>query len=180
MAAGRPILNDGPGGATMTNSDAGTLPQGDLRLLESETAQRLLTSTEVAHLAYTALDGTPRVIPMGFHWTGEELVLGAFRPSHKLSALRANPHVAISIDIAGTAPEVLLLRGQASVTDVDGVAPEYALAQRRYFGEEVEAYLAYLEQIEPAMARIAVRPTWVGVIDFQTRFPEMMPDALRG
>jgi hypothetical protein len=31
---------------------------------------------------------------------------------------------------------VLLLRGRAEVTDVTGVAPEYAQAARRYLGEE--------------------------------------------
>src|SRR6185312_10018076 len=34
-----------------------TIEQGDLRLLESETAQRLLASTTPARIAYTALDG---------------------------------------------------------------------------------------------------------------------------
>lgn len=43
------------------------LPQGDRRLLESEMAQRLLTSTIPARLAYLALDGTPRVLPTWFH-----------------------------------------------------------------------------------------------------------------
>jgi len=42
------------------------LVQGDVALLEHETAQRLLGSTELARLAYTALDGTPRVLPMLF------------------------------------------------------------------------------------------------------------------
>ena len=50
------------------------LPQGDLRLLESEAAKRLLASTVPARLAYVAADGTPRVLPTWFHWTGEELV----------------------------------------------------------------------------------------------------------
>ena len=28
-------------------------------------------------------------------------------------------------------------------------------------------------------ASIAVRPTWVGVLDFQTRFPNALPERLR-
>ncbi len=35
-------------------------------------AQELLASTSAAHLAYTAKDGTPRVIPVGYFWTGAE------------------------------------------------------------------------------------------------------------
>jgi hypothetical protein len=55
------------------------------------------------------------------------------------------------------------------------VVPEYALAARRYMGEEAAAgYLAQIDQPGTRMARIAVRPTWVGVIDFQTRLPRAL------
>jgi hypothetical protein len=44
--------------------------------------------------------------------------------------------------------------------------------QRRYLGEEqAAANLAALDRPETRMARIAIRPAWVGVLDFQTRFP---------
>jgi hypothetical protein len=159
-----------------------TLPQGDLRLLESDIATRLLTSTVPARLAYTSLDGTPRVVPTWFHWTGEELVMGAFFSAphvrhavSRLHALRANPAVAITIDTEGFPPEVLSIRGQASVTEVDGVVAEYALAARRYLGEEQgAAYLGHIDDPATRMARISVRPTWVGVIDFQRRLPSAL------
>jgi nitroimidazol reductase NimA-like FMN-containing flavoprotein (pyridoxamine 5'-phosphate oxidase superfamily) len=35
-------------------------------------AQELLESSSAAHLAYIGTDGTPRVIPVGFWWTGEQ------------------------------------------------------------------------------------------------------------
>jgi hypothetical protein len=50
-------------------------PQGDVRLLQTDVAQRLLTSTELARVAYVATDGTPRVFPMLFHWTGDDRFL---------------------------------------------------------------------------------------------------------
>jgi hypothetical protein len=34
--------------------------------------------------------------------------------------------------------------------------------------------LAQIDQPVTTMARIAVRPTWVGVLDFQERMPEVM------
>jgi Pyridoxamine 5'-phosphate oxidase len=148
------------------------LPQGDLRLLESDVARRLLASTLPARLAYNWTDGTPRVVPIWFHWTGEELVMGTFAAAPKLAALRANPDVAISIDTDTYPPELLSVRGRATVTEVAGAVPEYALAARRYMSEEAAA--AYIGQIDhpgTRMARIAVRPTWVGLIDFQTRLP---------
>jgi hypothetical protein len=156
-----------------------TLPQGDLRLLRSEIAERLLTSTIPARFAYVARDGTPRVVPTWFHWTGDELVMPTFlaaphvrHAAARVCALRANPEVAVTIDTETFPPEVLLVRGRVSVTEVDGVPPEYALAARRYLGEETAAgYLAMLDQPVTRMARIAVRPSWVGLIDFQARMP---------
>ena len=55
-----------------------TLPQGDLRLLDTPVAVRLLASATPARLAYVAEDGTPRVVPTWFHWNGEELVMPTF------------------------------------------------------------------------------------------------------
>ena len=157
-----------------SNSQNGflALPQGHLELLGSEVAQRLLRSTELARVAYVAADGTPRVFPMLFHWTGSEIVLCTFAGARKIAALRARPDVAITIDAATTPPEVLLIRGRAAVTEVDGIVPEYRLAHQRYAGpEQGAANVAAVDQPGTKMARIAVRPSWVGVLDFQTRLP---------
>lgn len=161
------------------------LPQGDRQLLESEIAQRLLASTIPARLAYLAEDGTPRVLPTWFHWTDEELVMATFiaaphmrRPAARLKALRANPNVAVTIDTEDFPPQVLLLRGQVAITETPGIVPEYALAAQRYIGKEAAAaYLAQFEQTGVTMARIALQPAWVGMIDFETRLPNNMAGA---
>jgi hypothetical protein len=165
--------NDADSGA------ATALPQGDLRLLESDVAKRLLASNLPARLAYVSPDGTPRIVPTWFHWTGVDLVMPTFisaphvrHAAGRLRALRANPEIAVSIDTEGFPPEVLSIRGTASVTEVDGVAPEYALAAHRYLGADAAVpYLASLDHPSTRMARIVVRPSWVGVLDFQTRLP---------
>lgn len=155
-----------------TTLDVMSLPQGDVRLLTSPVAQQLLASSELARVAYVASDGTPRVFPMLFHWTGSELVLATFAGARKITALRARPDAAVTIDTASTPPESLLIRGRATVTDVEGVVPEYVLAQRRYAGpEQGDTNIAAIDQPGVRMARIAIRPTWVGVLDFQTRLP---------
>ncbi|MEU5875900.1 pyridoxamine 5'-phosphate oxidase family protein [Spirillospora sp. NPDC047279] len=152
-------------------ADPMPLPQGDLRLLETDVAQQLLHSTELARVAYVAKNGTPRVFPMLFHWTGSEVVLSTFG-GLKVNALRARPDIAITIDAPTTPPAALLIRGRAEVTDVDGIVDEYVLAQRRYAGEEQgTANIAAVDRPGTTMFRIAVRPTWVGVLDFVTRFP---------
>jgi hypothetical protein len=157
---------------TEVTRDPMALPQGDVGLLDSDVATRLLASTELARVAYVAADGTPRVFPMLFHWTGAEVVMSTFAGARKIAALRARPDVAITIDRPSTPPEALLIRGRAAVTDVEGIVPEYALAQHRYAGPEQAAVnLAAVDHPGTRMARIAVRPTWVGVLDFQTRLP---------
>ncbi|MCP2322970.1 UDP-N-acetyl-D-mannosaminuronic acid transferase (WecB/TagA/CpsF family) [Hamadaea flava] len=148
------------------------LKQGDLRLLETDLARRLLGSTELARVAYVAKDGTPRVFPVMFHWTGDELVFGTFAGSAKIAALRTRPAVALTIDTAGPPPEVLLLRGQATVTDVDGILPEYAAAHHHYYGPEQGARnIADVAQSGRKMVRVGLVPDWVGTLDFVSRFP---------
>ncbi|MGW4498996.1 pyridoxamine 5'-phosphate oxidase family protein [Micromonospora sp. NPDC004336] len=148
------------------------LPQGDVRLLDHPVARRLLASPELARVAYVAPDDTPRVLPMLFHFTGDEVVFCTFAGAHKISHLRARPQVAVTIDTTATPPQVLLLRGPVTVTDVDGLAPEYLAAHHRHGGQEqVDAVLAETDGQPVRMARIGLRPTWVGVLDFTTRFP---------
>jgi hypothetical protein len=87
-------------------------------------------------------------------------------------ALQANPKVALTIDGESWPYKVLLLRGQMQVEIVEGVPAEYAAAAPRYFGEELgEAWVAQVGQLLSHMGRITVRPDWVSIIDFQTRFP---------
>lgn len=150
-----------------------TTAQGSLDLLTTDVARRLLDSTEPARLAYTAIDGTPRVLPMWFLWREPELVCATFAGSHKVAALRARPDVAVTIDTIGPPPDVLLLRGQVELTEVDGVLPEYAEMQVRYLGAEVAAAArAQVDRPGVRMVRIGLRPTWVGALDFRTRFPQ--------
>src|SRR4051794_2691602 len=119
-------------------------PRGDLSLLEHPVAQRLLQSTIPARVAYIALDGTPRVVPMLFHWTGEEVVLSCWPDDPKASAIRSHPAVAVTIDAETPPFAVLQIRGTASTTIVDGVAPEMVATSTRYMGPD--AGQAFVEQ----------------------------------
>ena len=66
-----------------------------------------------------------------------------------------------------------MVRGSASVELLDDVVPEYALAATQYFGAEPGAAWVNALRGKP-MARIAVTPGWVGILDFQTRFPSAL------
>ena len=66
--------------------------------MDDPVARRLLSSANPARLAYVAPDGTPRVVPVAFHWNDRTIVIGTVPTSPKVSALKANPAVALTID----------------------------------------------------------------------------------
>jgi hypothetical protein len=149
--------------------------QGDVALLKDPVAKQLLSSTVPARLAYCWLDGSPRVVPIWFHWNGEELVFVSPPKAPKLKALRKNTKVAITIDDNAWPHKVLLVRGTAKVEMVKGIAAEYAASAKRYFGEEQgKAWVEQVGSMVSEMGRVAVRPEWVGILDFQTRFPSAL------
>ena len=150
--------------------------QGDLSLLQHPAAQELLQSRIPARLAYVWTDGTPRVVPIWFHWNGDEFVMGTPTKAPKLKALSKNPKVALTIDGDVFPHKVLLIRGTARLKNVEGVVPEYAAAAERYFGrEQGKAWVTQMGQMVSSMVRVSVRPEWVGLLDFQTRFPSALP-----
>lgn len=150
--------------------------QGDLSLLQHPAAQELLQSRIPARLAYVWTDGTPRVVPIWFHWNGDEFVMGTPTKAPKLKALSKNPKVALTIDGDVFPHKVLLMRGTARLKNVEGVVPEYAAAAERYFGrEQGKAWVTQMGQMVSSMVRVSVRPEWVGLLDFQTRFPSALP-----
>ncbi len=153
--------------------------QGDVSLLDDPVAQTLLHSTNLARLAYVWRDGTPRVVPIWFHWTGKEIVMGTPSKAPKLKVLRNNSAAAVTIDSSTWPYKVLEVRGKIHVQTVQGVVPEYAAAAERYFGtEQGRAWVGQARQMFSEMVRISIRPEWVAVIDFEKRFPSAIEAAM--
>src|SRR5258708_14456208 len=161
-----------------------TLRQGDLGLLESDVARRLLSSRIPARFAYIATDGTPRVLATWFRWTGEVLAMPTFlaaphvrHAAGRIQALRANPVAAVTIDTETFPPEVLTIRGRVEISEAEGIPAEYASAARRYLGDEApRAYLSPTHQPVTRMATNHLHPPWRG----RTTFPSRPPSALCG
>ena len=150
--------------------------QGDLGLLQHPAAKELLASTIPARLAYIATDGTPRVVPIWFHWNGRDFIMGTPPKAPKLKALARNPRISLTIDDNVFPHKVLLVRGTARLETVEGIVPEYAMAAERYFGpEQGKAWVAQLGQMISSMVRVTITPDWIGLLDFQTRFPSALP-----
>src|SRR5436309_12890821 len=88
-----------------------------------------------------------------FHWTGEVLAMPTFlaaphvrHAAGRIRALRTRPDVAVTIDTETFPPEVLTLRGRVTISEVEGIPPEYAAAAHRYLGDD--AARAYLTEID--------------------------------
>lgn len=138
-------------------------------LAELADARGLLDATSAAHLAYTGRDGTPRVVPVGYFWTGEEFVVSTADTAPKVAALLARPDVALAIDGGGTplSAQSLTVRGRADVRILDGLVPEYVAAARRSMdARAVEEFERNCRAMYERMARIAVVPAWARFHDF--------------
>ena len=149
---------------------------GGRELLEDPLAQALLASKVPARLAYSWTDGSPRVVPIWFHWDEEEVVFASFISSPKAKAITDGDPLAVTVDTDDFPHQVLILRGPASVRIVDGIVDEYAAAARRYFGDEQGA--AWIDGIPDGatMVRIGLRPEHVTILDFQSRFPSALSE----
>jgi PPOX class probable F420-dependent enzyme len=148
--------------------------------LSHEGARELLASTAAAHLAYVAKDGTPRVIPVGFYWTGEEFVVSTATTSPKLAALSQRPDVSLAIDTGDTPDQArsLSIRGRAEVTIVDGLVPEYLAAARETMDADAAAeFERTCREMYDQQARIGIRPRWARFYDFGTgRMPQFLQE----
>jgi nitroimidazol reductase NimA-like FMN-containing flavoprotein (pyridoxamine 5'-phosphate oxidase superfamily) len=100
--------------------------QGSVELLQHPASKKLLQSKIPARLAYVWTDGTPRVVPIWFHWNEREFVLGTPSKAPKLKALAKNPKVALTIDDNTFPHKVLLVRGIARLQPVNGPLTQYS------------------------------------------------------
>jgi hypothetical protein len=95
--------------------------------------------------------------------------------------LPTNSKVALTIDRNEFPYHALLIRGTAHVETVEGVTPEYAACAQRYFGaEQGREWVEGVRQMSPQMTRITVQPEWVGILDFERRFPSAIEAAMSG
>ncbi|NNG41201.1 pyridoxamine 5-phosphate oxidase [Flexivirga sp. ID2601S] len=140
-----------------------------------------LLARDIARLAYVAVDGTPRCIPIAFAWNGSTLVLCTSTNAPKLPSLRRNPQVALTIDTEVHPPKILLIRGTVELDLVDGIPEEYLQINGSYrmSDEQRVEWEAEVRSLYPAMVRIVVTPTWAKLIDFEHTLPSAVEELVR-
>ncbi len=142
---------------------------------------RELLARDLTRLAYTALDGTPRSIPIAFTWNGSRIVLCTSTNAPKLPALRRNPAVALTIDTEVHPPKILLIRGTVELDVVDGIPEEYLQFNGTYrmTPEQRAEWEAGVRSLYDGMVRIVITPTWAKLIDFETTLPSAVEELVR-
>jgi len=132
-------------------------------------AQRMLKNSPLLRLGYNGTDGTPRVIPIGYFWTGSEVVICTATTAPKVRALAQRPKVALSIDEGATPQDskAILIRGAAVLETVDGVPEEYIAGARKVMApEQIPAFEEACAQMYEQMVRITITPAWARFFDF--------------
>jgi hypothetical protein len=162
------------------NQEITVQPNEISEVLNRPMSQELL-ARDLTRLAYVAKDGTPRTIPIGFTWNGSQLVMCTAKNAPKLTALRHNPAVALTIDTEVHPPKILLIRGRAELDVVDGIPDEYLEMNGSYemTPEQRVEWEAEVRSLYPAMVRIVVTPTWAKLIDFHETLPSAVEELVR-
>jgi hypothetical protein len=150
-----------------------------MNVLRDPLAQELLHSPLLTRLGYNGLDGSPRVVPIGYLWNGTSFIMCTAATAPKVRALTANPKVAMTIDTDTQPPHTLLVRGTASIEIVDGVPDEYLEASRKALPpEQWSAFEDQVRSVYPQMARITIQPEWAKLLDFETRLPSAVEELI--
>ncbi len=158
-----------------------TMTETELETLFADpVAQELLAASIPARLAYTGVDGSPRVVPVGSWWTGRQLEIATIPRSAKVTALQRDPRVAVTIDTDGLPPKVLLMRGTAELEEVPGVPDGYVEMGRKYAGPEAASeWERGVRELYDSMTLIRITPTWAKILDFESRIPSAVEELVR-
>lgn len=85
-----------------------------LRSPLSPNVELLLDSAIPARLAWVDGKGHPRVVPIWFHWTGEQLAVATFAGARKLDEITSGTVVAVTIDSQTFPYRGLKIRGPSN------------------------------------------------------------------
>lgn len=134
--------------------------------------RELLANPPLMRLAYLAAGSQPRVVPIWWTFAQGRFIVITGPKADKVHHLRANPKVAFTIDTERPPYRVLLVDGEATVEEVEGMAPEYPGIVQRFLGPAAEGYLARLRV--KRQVRITIAPERWRILDFVERRPRSL------
>ena len=165
----------------MNVTDTAAAAHPGVATMLNDPISRTLLDRDIARLAYSAADGSPRVVPIAFVWNGSEIVMCTTPNAPKVASLRRNPLVALTIDTEVHPPHILLIRGAAALDEVEGIPDEYMTANSTYemTAEQRAEWEVEVRSLYPSMVRIVVTPTWAKLIDFERTLPSAVAELVQ-
>ncbi len=145
-----------------------------MRLEDDPVARELIESANLMRLAYVGSSGQPHVVPIWWRYDAGEFVVVTGPHADKVRHLAKRPKVALTIDTAAPPYHVLLVEGDATLEEVEGMAPEYPDIVARFLGPFAETYLARMRERVKRQVRIRIRPRTWRTLDFTARFPKSL------
>lgn len=140
-------------------------------ILDDPVTLDLVDKQPIGQLAYSAADGSPRAVPLGYLLRNRTFVFFTIPTSEKVPALQRDPRVAFTVDVYPP-PCCLLVRGTAELREEPGVPAEYLEASFRTMPpEQHAAFEQGVRALYDSMVRVTVTPTWVRLNDFQRTAP---------
>src|SRR5438445_13577174 len=107
--------------------------------LDDPVVVSLRDGPNLARLAYSGLDGRPRVVPIWFAVLDGDIVMVTGPKASKVRALEADNAVALTIADARPPYKVLSIEGNASLEPIEGFAPADDGIPSRYVGAAADA-----------------------------------------
>lgn len=127
--------------------------------------ERLLDLGLLARLAFSAADGSPRVVPIWYLREAGELLMTTGAASFKARRLRSDPRAAVEVSTPDRPYRALAASGTVLIEALDG-APKIEVRRRialRYVSEpDAEAYARQPYQV----VLVRFRPDRVSYLDF--------------
>ncbi|MEA2716458.1 MAG: hypothetical protein QOI99_775 [Actinomycetota bacterium] len=158
------------------------MKQSQIAEVLSHPLSKELLARPLMRMGYVAKDGTPRCIPTGFFWNGEQLVMCTAKNAPKLGHLKINPAVSLTIDTDEHPPKILLIRGGAELDYVDHIPDEFIgmnKADHMTPEQRVEWEAGVRGLYVDGMVRIVITPTWAKLIDFETTLPQAVAELVQ-
>lgn len=122
-------------------------------------ASAFLRETRIAKLATLNADGSPTVVPVWFEWDGRTAALFTYQKSPKLSRIRRDDRVALSVEEPMGAKEAwVTIEGTAAVEATGGIELARRLIVRYYDEQRVRAVLPGWEKMAAEWVVVRITP----------------------
>lgn len=82
-------------------------------------ARELLSQTNIGNLGFHGLDGYPRVIPVWFNFTRDEIQVASPPGAYKIRCLRADPRAVLTVSTSATPFRVVSATGQVEIDVIE-------------------------------------------------------------